>query len=69
MANHFHLVMETPNANQVAGMKWFLGTYTLRFNRRPLSAPFNDEIQMTNAKRKPKSECKKGRCCDNGQIR
>lgn len=34
MANHFHLVVETPQANLVAGMKWFLGTYTSRFNRR-----------------------------------
>ena len=34
MRNHFHLVVETPNANLVAGMKWFLGTYTARFNRR-----------------------------------
>jgi len=34
MLNHFHLVVETPNGNLVAGMKWFLGTYTSRFNRR-----------------------------------
>jgi REP element-mobilizing transposase RayT len=34
MSNHFHLVMETPNANLVVGMRWFLGTYTARFNRR-----------------------------------
>ncbi len=34
MPNHFHLVVETPQGNLVAGMKWFLGTYTLRFNRR-----------------------------------
>jgi REP element-mobilizing transposase RayT len=34
MSNHFHLVVETPQANLVAGMKWFLGTYTSRFNRR-----------------------------------
>jgi REP element-mobilizing transposase RayT len=34
MRNHFHLVMETPWANLVAGMRWFLGTYTARFNRR-----------------------------------
>lgn len=34
MSNHFHLVVETPQANLVAGMKWFLGTYTARFNRR-----------------------------------
>ena len=34
MPNHFHLVVETPQANLVPGMKWFLGTYTARFNRR-----------------------------------
>lgn len=34
MSNHFHLVLETPQANLVAGMKWFLGVYTGRFNRR-----------------------------------
>lgn len=34
MPNHFHLVVETPRANLVAGMRWFLGTYTARFNRR-----------------------------------
>ena len=34
MNNHFHLVIETPKANLVAGMKWFLGTRTARFNRR-----------------------------------
>ena len=34
MDNHFHLVMETPNANLVAGMRWFMSTYTARFNRR-----------------------------------
>jgi putative transposase len=25
MSNHFHLVLETPQANLVAGMKWLLG--------------------------------------------
>jgi len=34
MDNHFHLVLETPLGNLVAGMKWFLGTYTIRFNAR-----------------------------------
>ena len=34
MSNHFHLVVETPRANLVAGMKWLLGTYTIRFNRK-----------------------------------
>ena len=34
MGNHFHLVVETAKRNLVAGIKWLLGTYTLRFNRR-----------------------------------
>ena len=34
MTNHFHLVVETPLANLVSGMKWLLGTYTVRFNTR-----------------------------------
>ena len=34
MHNHFHLVLETPQPNLVVGMKWLLGTYTSRYNRR-----------------------------------
>ena len=34
MNNHFHLVIETPQPNLSLGMKWLLGTYTQRFNRR-----------------------------------
>jgi putative transposase len=34
MSNHFHAVIETPRANLTAGMKWFLGAYTKRFNAR-----------------------------------
>ena len=34
MSNHYHLLVETPEANLVAGMRWFQGTYTTRFNRR-----------------------------------
>jgi len=34
MRNHFHLVVETPNANLVAGMAWLLSTYTIRLNHR-----------------------------------
>lgn len=34
MDNHFHIVLETPNPTLVSGMKWFLGTYTQRFNAR-----------------------------------
>ncbi|MBL9170611.1 MAG: transposase [Verrucomicrobiales bacterium] len=34
LTDHFHLVVQTPEPNLVDGMKWFLGTYTARFNRR-----------------------------------
>ena len=32
MGNHYHLLLETPEPNLVAGMRWFQGTYTIRFN-------------------------------------
>ena len=38
MRNHFHLVVETPHANLVAGMAWLLSAYTIRLtgaNGRP----------------------------------
>jgi len=28
MKNHFHLVVETPQANLLGGMMWFLGTHS-----------------------------------------
>ena len=34
MTNHYHLLLETPEPNLVAGMRWFQTTYTVRFNRR-----------------------------------
>jgi REP element-mobilizing transposase RayT len=34
MGNHYHLLLETPEANLVAGMKWLQSTYTQRFNSR-----------------------------------
>jgi REP element-mobilizing transposase RayT len=34
MPNHFHLVVETPEANLVSGMAWLLSTYTIRLNAR-----------------------------------
>jgi len=34
MGNHFHIIMEPPKPTLVAGMKWFLGTYTQRYNSR-----------------------------------
>ena len=30
MRNHYHLVLETPNANLVAGMAWLQSTYTMK---------------------------------------
>jgi REP element-mobilizing transposase RayT len=32
MSTHYHLLLETPNANLVEGMKWFQGTFTQRMN-------------------------------------
>jgi REP element-mobilizing transposase RayT len=34
MGNHYHLVIETPQPNLVAGMQWLQNTYTRRFNVR-----------------------------------
>jgi len=34
MGNHYHLLLETPEANLCAGMKWMQGTYTIRHNAR-----------------------------------
>jgi REP element-mobilizing transposase RayT len=34
MSNHYHLLIETPEPNLVAGMKWLQNTYTRRFNIR-----------------------------------
>jgi REP-associated tyrosine transposase len=33
MRNHYHLVIETPNANLVAGMAWLQSSYTIRLNK------------------------------------
>ena len=34
MRNHYHLVLETPQANLVAGMTWLQSTYIIRLNHR-----------------------------------
>ena len=34
MTNHYHWLVETPQANLVEGMRWFQTTYTRRFNIR-----------------------------------
>jgi putative transposase len=33
MSNHFHLALETPLGNLVAGMQWLQATFACRFNR------------------------------------
>src|SRR5436190_13553632 len=48
MRNHFHLVVETPKANLVPGMKWFLGTYTLAS-----TAGTNSSVTFSAAATKP----------------
>jgi REP element-mobilizing transposase RayT len=34
MSNHYHVVLETPNANLVCGMAWLQSTYATRLNHR-----------------------------------
>jgi REP element-mobilizing transposase RayT len=34
MTNHFHLLIETPEANLSRGMQWLAGAYAMWFNRR-----------------------------------
>jgi len=34
MSNHYHLMLETPEPNLVAGMKWLQNSYTRRYNTR-----------------------------------
>jgi hypothetical protein len=36
MGNHFHLLLETPQANLVTGMQWLLGTFSQGWNRARL---------------------------------
>ncbi len=33
MRNHYHLALETPEGNLVAGMQWLQSTFANRFNR------------------------------------
>lgn len=34
MGNHYHLLVETPDANLVTGMKWLMGVFSQGWNRR-----------------------------------
>ncbi|MCR4347470.1 MAG: transposase, partial [Sulfuricaulis sp.] len=46
MDNHYHLLIETPDANLSVGMRQLNGTYTQTFNRGQLkgSVPLNDPL-------------------------
>jgi REP element-mobilizing transposase RayT len=33
MSNHYHLAIETPQANLVEGMRWLQSTFSMRYNR------------------------------------
>jgi len=37
MTNHYHLLLETRDANLVAGMQWVQNAYTRRFNTRGMT--------------------------------
>jgi REP element-mobilizing transposase RayT len=67
MSNHYHLLIETPEANLVAGMQSLQNTYTRRFNRQhrywgrlfgDLARCLTDLAQAT--------PCNAIRLCDNG---
>lgn len=45
MSNHFHLVIETPNANLVAGMKWLLGEWGIPWDRPGAGGQFAAVIE------------------------
>jgi hypothetical protein len=44
MRNHFHLVLETPNANLVEGMRWF-GSELFPPGRHHAGAPANPRFK------------------------
>ena len=48
MRNHFHLVVETPQPNLVAGMQWLLGTSTARFQPPSVNRPATSSADVTN---------------------
>src|SRR4051812_45034791 len=61
MKNHYHLLLETPEGNLVAGMKWLQGTYTQRYNVRhalwpPLPGPLQGTANRTGGDIPPSRE-------------
>ncbi|SPE61706.1 hypothetical protein SBV1_740039 [Verrucomicrobia bacterium] len=49
MGNHYHLLLETPEANLVSGMKWLQGTYTQRYNARHRKRGHREEKTLGRA--------------------
>ena len=54
MNNHFHLVMETPDANLVEGMRWMLSAYTVRLNHRHKPSAISLALQRSTVQNRPK---------------
>ena len=47
LANHYHWLLETPEANLVSGMKWFLGAYSQRFSAESIFSPAFSVLQVS----------------------
>ena len=60
MRDHFHRVVETPDANLVAGMAWFPSAYTIRGasgfghvqERQPQTSPLHEGGPETRSRRR-----------------
>ena len=61
MRNHFHLVVETPDANLVAGMAWLLSAYTIGLNHRhKLFGHVQERQQRTSPLGEGEARCRRG---------
>jgi REP element-mobilizing transposase RayT len=53
MSNHYHVVLETPNANLAAGMAWLQSTYTKNRGQPIYSFVFCLTLAADSAQGKP----------------
>ena len=62
MSNHYHLALQTPEANLVAGMTWLQTTYTRRFNCRHWtpSNPGSNVIRTRQGQKQIPISCRHG---------
>lgn len=56
MSNHYHLALQTPDANLVQGMQWFQSTFGNRFNR--LGSIYTVSRLVAQENRRPKGRRK-----------